>query len=128
MGRGSSEVVLPHRQSRPRLADLCHAHALAGAFTVIFYGLRNFCCKTVQLCATQRESEMTETPSVRNAAQAGEKGRKNSFFNYESPALTAELQSRTIRGLNHSIARRPTLKAGKPPKISDCELWIADLG
>ena len=36
---------------------------------------------------------MTELPSVGNAAQADENLRKNSFLNYESPALTAELQA-----------------------------------
>jgi hypothetical protein len=36
---------------------------------------------------------MAETPSVRNAAQASENPRKNSLLNYESPALTAELQA-----------------------------------
>jgi hypothetical protein len=40
---------------------------------------------------------MAETPSVRNTAQAGENARKNSFLNYESPALTAELQARITR-------------------------------
>jgi hypothetical protein len=36
---------------------------------------------------------MAEIPSVRNGAQARENLRKNSFLNYESPALTAELQA-----------------------------------
>jgi len=34
-----------------------------------------------------------ETPSASNGVQAGENARKNSFLNYESPALTAELQA-----------------------------------
>jgi hypothetical protein len=51
------------------------------SFTVFFYGLKCLLCKTAQFCATQRESEMTETPSVRNSAQAGENERKNSFLN-----------------------------------------------
>ena len=37
---------------------------------------------------------MTETPSVGNGVQRSENTRKNSFLNYESPALTAELQAR----------------------------------
>jgi hypothetical protein len=37
--------------------------------------------------------------------QAGENARKNSFLNYESPALTAELQARINRALKHSISR-----------------------
>lgn len=40
-------------------------------------------CKTAQFCATRRESEMAETPSVRNGVQASENGRKNSFLNYK---------------------------------------------
>jgi hypothetical protein len=40
-------------------------------------------CKTAQFCATRRESEMAETPSVRNGVQAGENGRKNSLLNYK---------------------------------------------
>ena len=36
---------------------------------------------------------MTETPSVRDGVQSSEIMRKNSFLNYESPALTAELQA-----------------------------------
>ena len=44
--------------------------------------------KTAQFCVTLRESEMAETPSVSNAAQAGENTRKNSFLNYKSAALT----------------------------------------
>ena len=40
-------------------------------------------CKTAQFCATRRESEMAETPSVRNGVQAGENGRKNSSLNYK---------------------------------------------
>ena len=35
-------------------------------------------------CATRRESELLETPSVSNAAQAGENTRKSSFLDYIS--------------------------------------------
>jgi len=55
------------------------------------------------------------TRSVGNAAQAGEKQRKNSFLNYESPALTAELQARISHALKHNTSLRPTRKA---PKVS----------
>jgi hypothetical protein len=41
----------------------------------------------------RRESEMAEIPSVRKGAQASKNPRKNSLLNYESPALTAELQA-----------------------------------
>ena len=36
---------------------------------------------------------MAEAPSVSIAVQRSESTRKNSFLNYESPALTAELQA-----------------------------------
>ena len=42
-------------------------------FTVVFYNLRVFGCKTVQVCVMQREYRLSEIPSVRNAAQTGEK-------------------------------------------------------
>ena len=73
---------------------------------------------------------IADLPNVRNVAQVSENPRKNSFLNYESPALTAELQARFDRGLKHSIPRQPTLEpwAGQLAKISDCGLWIADLG
>jgi hypothetical protein len=48
-----------------------------------FYGLRNFCCKTLQFCATRRESETTETPSVSNVAQRCESVRKKPLLNYK---------------------------------------------
>ena len=37
---------------------------------------------------------MTETSNVGDPVQRSENTRKNSFLNYESPALTAELQAR----------------------------------
>jgi hypothetical protein len=37
---------------------------------------------------------MGQTPSIGNGTQAGENERKNHFLNYESPALTADLQAR----------------------------------
>src|SRR5262245_45868859 len=43
--------------------------------------------------------ETAETPSVGNGTQANENVRKNSFLNYESPALTAELQAQSALGL-----------------------------
>jgi hypothetical protein len=60
-------------------------------FTVVFYGLKLFLRKTAQFCATRCESEMAEAPSVRNSAQASENVRKNSFLNYKSATLPAEL-------------------------------------
>jgi hypothetical protein len=54
-------------------------------------------------------------PSVRNTAKAGENPCKNSLLNYESPALTAELQARISHALKHNTSLRPTRKA---PKVS----------
>jgi hypothetical protein len=52
---------------------------------------------------------------MRNGAQRGENTRKNSVLNYESPALTAELQARISHALKHNTSLRPTRKA---PKVS----------
>jgi hypothetical protein len=49
-------------------------------FTVIFYGQKIFWCKTAQFCARRRESEMTESPSFCNGAQARENKRKKLFL------------------------------------------------
>jgi hypothetical protein len=57
-------------------------------FMVVFYGMKNLCCKTAQLSVTQRECGMAEASSVRNGAQAGENARKKSFLNYKSAALS----------------------------------------
>jgi hypothetical protein len=65
-------------------------------FTVVFYGLKFFYCKTAQFCVTRCECRMAKSPSIRDAVQSSEITRKNSFFNYESPALTAELQARFL--------------------------------
>jgi hypothetical protein len=73
------------------------------AFTVVFYGLKIFRGKTAQFYATRCESEIARTPSVRNSAQTAENARKNSVLNYESPALTAELQARISYAFKHSI-------------------------
>jgi hypothetical protein len=74
-------------------------HARAGfAFHGLFYGLRNFRCKTAHFCATRRESETTETPGVSNAAQASKNARKNSVLNYKSAALPTELCRHFARG------------------------------
>jgi len=71
------------------------------------------------------ERYRSRLPSVRDAVQAGENPRKNSFLNYESPALTAELQTRIDRGLKHSISRRPTLE---PWQVSQLKFRIARRG
>jgi hypothetical protein len=48
---------------------------------------------------------MTELPSASNDVQRSENKRKNSFLNYESPALTAELQARIIMQFKHIMSR-----------------------
>jgi hypothetical protein len=52
--------------------QLSRRRAHIALFTVIFYGSKNFGCKITQFCATRRESQMVETPSVSNTAQADE--------------------------------------------------------
>jgi hypothetical protein len=42
-------------------------------------------------------------PSIRYGAQAGENARKKSFLNYESPALTAELQALLPMKTRHKL-------------------------
>lgn len=58
---------------------------------------------------------MTDLPSVSNSAQRCENVRKNSFLNYESPALTAELQAlcALTRELPISNVQRPIFTARK---------------
>ncbi len=58
---------------------------------------------------------MAELPSVDNAVQSIEMMRNSLGLNYESPALTAELQARISHALKHNTSLRPTRKA---PKIS----------
>src|ERR1043166_2626275 len=48
---------------------------------------------------------MAETPSVSNGAQHCENERKNSVLNYESPALTAELQAHRAMTGEHPISK-----------------------
>lgn len=74
-------------KKRIKKVSVIRFHALAvregylDPFTVVFYGLQNFRCKTAQFCVTPRKSEMAETPSLRNGAQACEYTRKKSFLN-----------------------------------------------
>jgi hypothetical protein len=83
----------------------------AEVFHGLFYGLKIFRCKTAQFCVTPCESEMAETPNVRNGAQAGENTRKKSFLNYKSAALPAELCRRFISA-NRLV--------GDPEDLSKC--------
>jgi hypothetical protein len=58
------------------------ARTRARSFTVVFYVVKSFGCKTAQFRVTRRECEMAETPSAGKATQAGENARKNSVLNY----------------------------------------------
>src|ERR1043166_3704778 len=71
---------------------------------------------------------MAETPSVSNGAQHCENERKNSVLNYESPALTAELQAHRAMTGEHPNIQAPTSNFQGRTEISDCESHIADLG
>ena len=64
-------------------------------FYGLFYGRAKFWCKTAQFYATPCECELGETPSIRNGVQSYENLRNSLGLNYESPALTAELQAPT---------------------------------
>ena len=83
--------IITGPKGQSSLRSICPRSEGDNSFTVVFYGLTIFACKTAQFCVTLRESEMAETPSVSNAAQAGENTRKNSFLNYKSAALPTEL-------------------------------------
>jgi hypothetical protein len=79
---GAATVINLSAKGRlSKLSNRLPTPTLTYVFTVIFYGLKVFCCKVTQFCVTQRECRMAETPSVRNGAQAGESARKNSFVN-----------------------------------------------
>ena len=81
----------PGPKDQSSLRSICPRFEGDNSFTVVFYGLTIFACKTAQFCVTLRESEMAETPSVSNATQPGENTGKNSFLNYKSAALPTEL-------------------------------------
>jgi hypothetical protein len=65
-----------------RVSDcIANPRVLLNFFTVIFYGLEKFGRKNAQFPATRRKCWPAGMPSVRNGAQAGENGRKNSSLN-----------------------------------------------
>src|SRR5438034_10711200 len=78
------------------------------SFTVVFYGVKCFLCKTAQLCATRRESEMAGTPSVRNGAQGCENARKKSFLNYTS-SVDSVRKGHSLRTADHAAAEIATI-------------------
>jgi hypothetical protein len=93
------------------------ARTRAELFTVVFYGRLNFYCKTAQLYATDRERRRFELPSVSIAMQISETMRNSLGLNYESPALTAELQARRAGTREHRTfnVQRPIFPAGLKP-------------
>jgi hypothetical protein len=60
------------------------------AFTVVFYGAKDFCCKTAQFCAMRCKPHSLGLPMIRNTVQRSENRRKNSILNYKSAARPAE--------------------------------------
>ena len=89
-------ILCPHGGSKRRTA--CNDKT-AQAFHGCFYGLRNFCRKTAQFCATRRESDTAESPSVGNGAQACENVRNSLGLNYKSAALS-QLSDQRISAIN----------------------------
>jgi hypothetical protein len=56
-------------------------------FTIVFYGLRIFCCKTAQSCEMPCEPASLWSALKNTAAQRPERLRKKPSLNYESRAL-----------------------------------------
>jgi hypothetical protein len=54
---------------------------ICGFFTVVFYDLEIFGCKTAQLCATRRECETPTSRSIRNGLQRCENLRNSLGLN-----------------------------------------------
>ena len=72
------------RRNRANLSQMLRVTRVrmaAKRFHGLFYGLRNFCCKTAQCCATPCESEMAKTPSIRNTVQHSENVRNSLGLN-----------------------------------------------
>src|SRR4030095_430879 len=101
----SGNVQERQRQDRTRIintfkrgacecdCEKTRARNTAKLFYGLFYGRAKFRCKSAQVSATLCECWIAEIPSVRNAVRRCGNERKRRFLNYESPALTAELQA-----------------------------------
>jgi len=98
-GTGQAEKCSVSGALPRAIARSCRRHF---SFTVVFYGQRKICCKTAQFHVTRREGPTSKTPRIRDSAQCCVNMRKNSFFNYESTALTAVLQARRDPKVKHS--------------------------
>ena len=73
-------------------------------FYGLFYGRVKYCCKTVQFYVTLCKHRIAGLPSVSNDMQCSETLRNSLGLNYDSPALTAELQA-----LFHSHSEAATI-------------------
>jgi hypothetical protein len=71
----------------------------------------------VQFCATPRESELTEIPTVGNSAQGAEKARKNSLLNYKSAALSGRVNGQDVATLYFSALGVASMSA-LPPSVT----------
>ena len=101
---------------------------LAVVFTVVFYGLGNFGCRSAQFYVTQRQSETVEHLASSILRNAVKNRRKKSFLNYESPALTAELQASCALTREHPPFNVQSLTEDVFfAEISDCPQRSANL-
>ena len=71
------------------------------------------CFRGFSLCPVRLDRVSSVILGVCNATQRGENKRKTSFLNYESPALTAELEARRAGTREHRIfnVQRPIFTA-----------------
>ena len=84
---GRESTALSKRAACEGDCEKTRARKTAKLFYGLFYGRAKFCCKTAQFTATLCEYRIAEIRSIHNAVQHCENECKNSFFNYESPAL-----------------------------------------
>ena len=100
--RGSTirvfDVFTEHADCRAAAAATRCARAREGcrSFHGRFYGAPIFCCKTAQFCATLRETQTAETPSVGDAVQRSENTRTDKRFGCVSE--TSSTIARTASG------------------------------
>jgi hypothetical protein len=72
-------------------------------FTVVFYGLTIFSCKTARFYATRCKPNSLGLPMIRNAMQHSENVRNSLVLNYKSTALPAELEVYSRNSLKSSL-------------------------
>jgi hypothetical protein len=97
-------------------------------FTVVFYGLGNFGCRSAQFYLTQRQSETVEHLASSILRNAVKNRRKKSFLNYDSPILNAQLQaSYALRGEHPLFNVQSLTEDVFFAEISDCPQHSANL-